>query len=161
LSERPFVTNYRVRLYPSFNPMNSPTHSGNPLHGNLLLGFTTALAALAALSLGPDVRAPQNPFSENFLTQRATVAKAASARVVESSTAFPPFPKELKGVAPGPGYAWVPGYYSWTVSHGGHHWAWFRGHYENPPRMGAIWVAPHFEDTGSDRIYVGGYWRQQ
>jgi hypothetical protein len=128
LSEAEIVTNSLLRLYPSFNPMNSPTHSGNPTHGNLLVGFTTALAALFALSIAPNVVAPQNPL-------------------------------EQKGNPPGPGYAWVPGYYSWSATHGGHHWTWFKGHFENPPRAGAVWVAPHFEDTGSDRIYVGGYWR--
>jgi len=126
------------------------------------MGFTTALAALFALSVGPELVAPQNPFSQNFFMQRAAMLeRVAHARpaYVESSQAFPPFPRETRGSAPGAGYAWVPGYYSWTATHGGHHWTWFKGHFENPPRPGAQWVAPHFEDTGSDRIYVGGYWR--
>ncbi len=142
--------------------MNSPIQSGTPTHGHLLMGFTTALAALFALSIGPELVAPQNPFSQNFFMQRAAMLeRVAHARpaYVESSQAFPPFPTETRGAAPGAGYAWVPGYYSWTATHGGHHWTWFKGHFENPPRPGAQWVAPHLEDTGSDRIYVGGYWR--
>ena len=155
------MTNSLLRLYPSFNPMNSPTHSGNPTHGNLLVGFTTALAALFALSIAPNVVAPQNPFAQNFITKRAAIERriSAAAATNESGTVLPPFPLERKGNPPGPGYAWVPGYYSWSATHGGHHWTWFKGHFENPPRTGAVWVAPHFEDTGSDRIYVGGYWR--
>lgn len=125
------------------------------------MGFTTALAAFFALSIGPDVVAPQNPFAENFITKRATLVKPAPVTVyVESGNVLPPVPAEKPGVSPGPGYAWVPGYFSWSATRGGHHWTWFRGHFENPPRPGAVWVAPHFQDTGSDRIYVGGYWRQ-
>ncbi len=141
--------------------MNSPIQSGTPAHGHLLMGFTTALAALFALSIGPELVAPQNPFAQNFFMPRGTVQKVAPAKpaYVESRSTFPPFPQEARGTPPGAGYAWVPGYYSWTATHGGYHWTWFRGHFENPPRQGAQWVAPHFAETGSDRIYVGGYWR--
>ena len=125
------------------------------------MGMTTALAAFFALSIGPELVAPQNPFSQNFLVQRVAPRFVPAKRsYVETRDAFPPFPREEHGQAPAAGYAWVPGYYSWTATHGGYHWTWFRGHFENPPRAGALWVAPHFEDTGSDRIYVGGYWRQ-
>ena len=124
-------------------------------------GLTAAVAALLALSAGPEVRVPRNPFGEDLAPRGAVAPQPAAAAgvAVESGDVFPPIPGEVAGVSPGAGYQWVPGYYSWTASHGGHHWTWFRGHYENPPQHGAVWMAPHIENTGLSHVYVGGYWR--
>jgi hypothetical protein len=42
------------------------------------------------------------------------------------------------GVAPGPGYVWVPGYWDWV----GGQWVWVEGRWILPPRRHAVWVAP-------------------
>jgi hypothetical protein len=58
--------------------------------------------------------------------------------------------------APQPGMIWISGYYA---PRGGR-WEWVRGHYERPPRQGAVWVPPHHNERGSDRVeFSMGFWR--
>jgi hypothetical protein len=54
--------------------------------------------------------------------------------------------------APGPGYAWVGGY--WYPA--GARYAWHAGYWARPAFAGARWVAPHYA-VGH---YYGGYWRR-
>ena len=55
------------------------------------------------------------------------VVYAEPAEVVVADA--PPAPiVEAVGVAPGPGYFWIGGYYHWY----GNRWGWVRGHYELP-----------------------------
>jgi hypothetical protein len=68
----------------------------------------------------------------------------------------PPAPiVEAVGVAPGPGFFWIGGYYHWY----GNRWGWVAGHYERPPHHGAVWVGPRYEFRGGRRVYIRGYWR--
>jgi hypothetical protein len=68
----------------------------------------------------------------------------------------PPAPiAETIGIAPGPGYFWIGGYYHWY----GNRWGWVRGRYELPPRHGAVWVGPRYENRGGRRVYIRGFWR--
>jgi hypothetical protein len=70
--------------------------------------------------------------------------------------AAPPEPVvETIGVAPGPGFFWIGGYYHWY----GNRWGWVAGHYERPPHRGAVWVGPRYELRGGRRVYVRGFWR--
>jgi hypothetical protein len=70
--------------------------------------------------------------------------------------AEPPAPiVETVGIAPGPAYFWIGGYYHWY----GNRWGWVRGHYELPPRHGAVWVGPRYDVRGGRRVYVRGFWR--
>ena len=63
----------------------------------------------------------------------------------------PPAPQyEVVGVAPGPGFLWIGGYYHWY----GGRWVWYRGHYERPPHLGAVWVHPRYEFRGGRRVSV-------
>jgi hypothetical protein len=52
--------------------------------------------------------------------------------------------------APGPGYVWVPGYYSG--------YAWVPGYWALPPFAGAVWFGPHWGWYGGHRAFVRGYW---
>lgn len=67
----------------------------------------------------------------------------------------PPMETEEITIAPGPGYVWVPGAWVWR----GHRWAWRRGHWVRPPRAGAVWVAPHYEEREGVHVWVEGNWR--
>jgi hypothetical protein len=69
----------------------------------------------------------------------------------------PPAPiVETRPVAPGSGYAWVPGYYRWN----GSQYAWAHGHYMRPPGTGQVWVAGHWvEGTHGRWHWVEGHWR--
>ncbi len=140
--------------------MNSPTYSGSPPYGHLLL---LTAAALAAMSVGLRVSVPEDPFQRTFVRQdvEATPVQAAAPQYVEASDILPPPPHEVVGVSPGTDLTWVPGYYMWAAVRGGHHWVWFKGHYEHPPHPGAAWMAPHFEECGGGTVYVGGFWLAQ
>jgi len=71
-------------------------------------------------------------------------------------TEDPPAPiYETVGVAPGPGYLWIGGYYHWS----GGGWVWYRGHYARPPHPGAAWIRARYEFRGGRRVYIAGYWR--
>jgi hypothetical protein len=71
-------------------------------------------------------------------------------------TQDPPAPLyETVGIAPGPGFIWVGGFYEWN----GGGWIWRRGHYAHPPRPGAVWFGPRYEFRGGRRVFIRGYWR--
>ena len=92
-----------------------------------------------------------------------TAAMLASACVVvperygETVAVAPPELRvETAGVAPGPGYAWIGGYWGW---HGGRH-EWVSGYWERP-HPGYVWV-PHawMHVSGGWRLREG-YWRRR
>jgi hypothetical protein len=79
---------------------------------------------------------------------------AAPGEVVVTSD--PPAPiYEAVGIAPGPGFLWVGGYYHWN----GGGWVWRGGRWARPPHPGAAWVRARYEWRGGRRVYIGGYWR--
>jgi hypothetical protein len=62
----------------------------------------------------------------------------------------PPAVVRVAPVSPGPGYAWVDGYW-YPV---GHHYKWHQGYWTRAPYSGARWIAPRYEGG----MYYGGYW---
>lgn len=64
----------------------------------------------------------------------------------------PPRPRVVRVVpqSPGPGYAFVDGYW-YPV---GHHYKWHEGYWTRPPYEGAHWVAPRHD---GEQFYAG-YW---
>jgi WXXGXW repeat (2 copies) len=71
--------------------------------------------------------------------------------------AAPPPPRAygFVGVAPGPGFVWVNGYWDWR----GGNWFWVRGAWVRPPRPHAVWVEPSYRRYGRGYRYYGGRWR--
>jgi hypothetical protein len=68
----------------------------------------------------------------------------------------PPAPlAETRVVSPGPGYVWVPGYYTWD----GRAYGWTRGRWERPPRAHARWIRPHWAHDRRGYYLVEGHWR--
>jgi len=67
---------------------------------------------------------------------------------------YPRGPVPVAGYAPypGPGYAWVGGYWE---PYGGRY-AWRAGYWGRPPYAGAAWVAPRYYGGR----FVRGYWRR-
>jgi hypothetical protein len=87
----------------------------------------------------------------------AAVWLTAAARVdlgVAVGTAPPPPPAAAVagpvGVAPGPGYVWVPGYWDWV----GDRWVWVDGRWILPPHGHAVWIDPKIEFR-----WHKGHWR--
>ena len=90
-----------------------------------------------------------------YRTPPPAVVEAPGAEVDVSG---PPPPDEVDtvvGVAPGPGFIWVGGYWGWGP--GG--WAWRHGYWGRPPHPGAVWVRPGYVFRGGRHVYVRGGWR--
>jgi hypothetical protein len=78
--------------------------------------------------------------------------------VVEVAVAPPEaMPNEiiLERERPSPDYIWIGGFWAW---HGGRH-DWVKGHWELPPRHGAVWIAPRWEASPHGFRFVAGYWQ--
>jgi len=68
----------------------------------------------------------------------------------------PPPPRYgVVGVAPGPGYVWINGYWNRT----GGNWAWVGGNWARPPRAHAVWVAHEWRREGRGYRFYRGHWR--
>jgi hypothetical protein len=67
------------------------------------------------------------------------------------AAAPPPPPVYYAPPSPGPGFAFVSGYY-YPV---GARYAWRPGYWTRPPRARAVWVAPRYYRNR----YYAGYWR--
>ena len=68
----------------------------------------------------------------------------------------PPAPRYgIVGVAPGPGFVWVDGFWDWR----GGNWFWVGGGWRRPPRRGAVWVPARWVPAGRHYRFVRGYWR--
>src|ERR1700678_1083674 len=100
----------------------------------------TALLSLLAFSSGCVVAVRPAPV---VYATPAPAGYAGPEEVVVDSDPPPPV-VEYVGVAPGPGYFWIGGYYHWS----GARWVWLRGHYERPPHIGARWYPARYEFRG-------------
>jgi len=68
----------------------------------------------------------------------------------------PPAPiVEVRTVAPGPRYVWVPGYHAWN----GAAYVWTPGRWALPPRARAVWVPGHWVQERRGWYFVNGHWR--
>ncbi|HTQ78699.1 MAG TPA: hypothetical protein VMM92_01800 [Thermoanaerobaculia bacterium] len=59
--------------------------------------------------------------------------------------------------SPGPGYAWVPGYWDWVPERADY--VWVEGRWAQPPHAHAVWVAPRYERHRGGWFYQRGHWR--
>jgi hypothetical protein len=90
--------------------------------------------------------------------EQATYSGPPPVASADVEVAGPPPPDEVDtvvGVAPGPGFIWVGGFWGWGP--GG--WAWHRGYWGHPPYGGARWVRPHYAYRGGRHYWVRGGWR--
>jgi hypothetical protein len=113
--------------------------------------FRAALSALALGTLGIGGCVYQQP---GYVAAPPPPPPAPVGEVVVTN-APPPDQVEVVGVAPGPNYYWVNGYYVWD----GGRYAWRRGYWAPRPWGSAYWVAGHWEHRPRGWFYVGGYWR--
>jgi hypothetical protein len=67
----------------------------------------------------------------------------------------PALVQEVVQARPSSSHEWVPGYWTWRNDR----YEWMAGHWEVPPRTGAVWVAPHWEREGNAYRFYEGYWR--
>ena len=62
---------------------------------------------------------------------------------------------EITGVAPGPGYVWVPGYHAWR----GGLYVWVPGSYQRAPHNGARWVSGEWHHHSKGWYWTDGRWK--
>src|SRR4051812_20586670 len=68
--------------------------------------------------------------------------------------AEPPAPvAEYRAYPPGPGYAWIDGYWDWS----GYDWYWVRGYWA-PARPDYYYVRPTYVIVNGRHVYRRGYW---
>ena len=70
----------------------------------------------------------------------------------------PPPPAPVSGyvgVAPGPGYVWMDGF--WDLRGG--RWSWVGGRWVVPPRPHATWVSGYWAPRGGHYYWHAGRWR--
>ncbi len=80
---------------------------------------------------------------------------SASAQVgVYIGVAPPPLRHEHRGAMPGPGYAWVDGY--WEPN--GHSYRWVGGRWDRPPYEGATWSHAHYDHYQQGWQMHEGHW---
>jgi hypothetical protein len=88
-----------------------------------------------------------------FLTACAVEQPA----VVHQPPPPPPAPAEVIPAAPGPGYVWMPGYWSWRGPRRGY--AWVPGAYTVPAPPAYAWVPGHWAERPGGWVWVEGHWR--
>jgi hypothetical protein len=118
--------------------------SGRPLG---ILGIFLGLAALISLASAcyVAVREPVHEV-EGLYTDETVVV----------SDAPPPVQSEvIVGVAPGPNYIWVGGYWA---RHGSS-WFWVRGRWTARPSSSAVWVEGRWDRHPRGYVWVRGHWR--
>jgi hypothetical protein len=113
----------------------------------------TLLLIPAALALGPAAQAWSSwGFGLNLNVPlyyptpgyaRTVVYQAPPSSVAEQVTP-----------APGPGYVWLSGHWSFYSNR----WVWVAGHWEMPPSPSASWVAGHWVQGNSGWVWVDGAW---
>jgi len=90
-----------------------------------------------------------------FVVGLGVAALAQGAEVIVKVAPPPPVSTTVIGVAPGPGYVWVPGYHRWN----GARYVWVGGRWVLPPRPGAVWVPAHWVARPGGYVFVAGRWR--
>jgi hypothetical protein len=84
---------------------------------------------------------------------RVVATETVGSEVVATEAPPPPV-LETVTIAPGPGFIWIGGGWVWR-----NHWYWQRGHWDRPPRAGAVWVPHHYEHRGGVHVFIRGGWR--
>jgi hypothetical protein len=90
----------------------------------------------------------------DFMINTPNTAGAAQPQEVVVNAAPPPPQQETIVVAPGPGYVWVGGEWTW---HG--RWVWAPGRWVYGPRPGAVWVGGGWVHGPHGYYHRGGHWR--
>jgi outer membrane lipoprotein SlyB len=92
----------------------------------------------------------------NYMINTPTTVTPAPAQTVTVANPAPPAPPaDTVVVAPGPGYVWVGGEWSWN----GVGWVWIGGHWAYPPYPRAVWVGGYWWRDYHGWHHAPGYWR--
>ena len=62
--------------------------------------------------------------------------------------------QEVPTPRPSANHVWVAGYWTWRNNQ----YQWMAGHWDMPPRTGAVWVPPRWQPEGTSWRFYEGYW---
>jgi hypothetical protein len=96
------------------------------------------------------------PLLAGCVTRTVYVQSPPPGRPVGGIVGEPPPPPQVDVVvaAPGPGYAWVGGYWTWQGR-----WVWAPGRWVVPPFRHALWAGGHWRRRGPGFVWISGGWR--
>jgi hypothetical protein len=106
------------------------------------------LGLLAAAGCTVDVYSP--PQQGTVVIQEGGTP-APDEAVVEAP---PPDQDVVVGVAPGPDYVWIGGYWGWN----GGRYVWYGGHWDHHPYGRSRWVRGYWNHGGHGYVFVRGHW---
>jgi outer membrane lipoprotein SlyB len=84
----------------------------------------------------------------------AASGAAPAAGTVYVAQPPPAPPVETVVIAPGPGFVWIAGEWTWNGR-----WIWMAGHWGNPPQPRAVWVRGYWYQGPRGWCHAPGYWR--
>lgn len=90
----------------------------------------------------------------NYMINTTNSAPATPTTTTVVQEAPPPPPAQTVVVAPGPGYVWVDGEWSWDGQ-----WVWVGGHWAWPPYPHAVWVHSYWVHGSHGWRRAPGHWR--
>jgi len=90
--------------------------------------------------------------SVQYVTTQTTTPATSLIIVTQAPPAPPP---QVVVAQPTPNHVWIPGYWTWRNER----YEWMAGHWEVPPRAGAQWVNPRWENEGNAYRFFEGYWK--
>jgi hypothetical protein len=91
-----------------------------------------------------------------ILVLGVVLAAATSACAVRMVVPGPPPAArvEVRGVAPGPAFVWIGGYWAWRSG-----WVWTPGSWVRRPHPRAVWVPGHWDHIRGGWRWTPGRWR--
>lgn len=98
--------------------------------------------------------APATTVYTNSAGQQIAVPSPVGASSIVVMQAPPVAQQEVPTPRPSRDHVWVTGYWSWKASQ----YQWMAGHWEIPPRSGAVWVPPRWQPEGTSWRFFEGYW---
>ncbi|MFB3891000.1 MAG: hypothetical protein ACE15C_03145 [Phycisphaerae bacterium] len=85
------------------------------------------------------------------------VERQRPAQVIYVREPPPPLIIEERPPRPSRTVIWIDGYWGWDNDHHKHYWV--KGHWQEPPRRGAVWVQPKWEHEREGYRLQEGHWK--